>query len=150
MSCPEVSPGIVIREASWDADRAALEGVRETVFIREQGVPAELEWDSADERCLHVLAENEKRDPVGTGRLESDGKIGRIAILREQRNAGLGGAVLEHLIREAKRRGMKQVYLFAQLSALAFYGRHGFVPEGDVFMEAGIPHQRMRLRLAAR
>ena len=145
---PPAPPGVIVREACWQADRAALERIRETVFIREQGVPPELEWDSADETCLHVLAETAKRDTVGTGRLEADGKIGRIAILREHRNAGVGAAVLRQLIREAERRGMKQVYLFAQVNALAFYERHGFVAEGNVFMEAAIPHRRMRLRLA--
>ena len=140
----------IVREASWQTDRAALERIREAVFIHEQGVPAELEWDSADTNCLHVLAETVNRDPVGTGRLEADGKIGRIAILRQHRNAGIGAAVLQHLIREAQRGGMKQVYLFAQVSALAFYERHGFVPEGHVFMEAGIPHRRMQLRFEDR
>ena len=150
VSKPPATPRVHVREASWQTDRPALERIREAVFIREQGVPTALEWDSADATCLHALAETVNRDPVGTGRLEADGKIGRIAILRQHRNAGIGAAVLQHLIREAQRRGMKQVYLFAQVSALAFYQRHGFVPEGNVFMEAGIPHRRMQLRFEDR
>lgn len=141
--------GITIRKASWLDDRAALVHVREKVFVREQGVPPALEWDAADERCFHVLAESVNRDPVGTGRLEADGKIGRIAILQEHRSAGIGTAVLQRLVLEARERKMQHVYLYAQLRAIAFYEGHGFDAEGDTFFEADIPHRRMHRTLRA-
>ncbi|MBA3562747.1 MAG: GNAT family N-acetyltransferase [Gammaproteobacteria bacterium] len=143
----ELPTGITIREASWREDRAALMRVREEVFIREQDVPAELEWDAADENCFHVLAESAKRDAIGTGRLEADGKIGRIAILHKHRSTGIGTAILERLIMEARRRNMAHVYLYAQLRALHFYERHGFLADGPAFLEADIPHRRMHRAL---
>ncbi|MGH8495237.1 MAG: GNAT family N-acetyltransferase [Gammaproteobacteria bacterium] len=139
--------GITIREASWHKDRAALMRIREEVFIREQHVPPELEWDAADENSFHVLAESAKRDAVGTGRLESDGKIGRIAILHNYRAAGIGTAVLQRLVMEARKRNMENVYLYAQAQALGFYERRGFRAEGEPFLEADIPHRRMRKSL---
>ncbi|CAN5304883.1 GNAT family N-acetyltransferase [soil metagenome] len=121
--------------------------VREAVFIREQAVPDDLEWDAADETCLHVLAESANREAIGTGRLEADGKIGRIAVLHEHRSAGVGGAILDTLISEARSRKLASVYLHAQVEALAFYEGYGFEAQGSEFLEAGIAHRRMHLAL---
>jgi predicted GNAT family N-acyltransferase len=125
----------------------ALEHVRRAVFIVEQGIAEADEWDSADVQCVHALALTAKRDAVGTGRLEATGKIGRLAVLAEFRGRGLGGELLEWLVAEARRQGMKQVFLHAQVHALEFYLRHDFRPQGPEFDEVGIPHQRMSRRL---
>lgn len=131
-----------VRRADWNADRERLRQVREAVFVREQQVPLELEWDEMDEVCLHVLAEAEGR-PIGTGRLLPDGHIGRMAVLAPWRGRGVGMALLQELLAEALERGMPGVALNAQVHARAFYERQGFRAQGDEFMEAGIPHVRM-------
>ncbi|HSD73209.1 MAG TPA: GNAT family N-acetyltransferase [Steroidobacteraceae bacterium] len=121
--------------------------MRRAVFIVEQGIAEADEWDSADVQCVHALVLTAKRDAVGTGRLEATGKIGRLAVLAEFRGRGLGGELLEWLVAEARRQGMKQVFLHAQVHALEFYLRHDFRPQGPEFDEVGIPHQRMSRRL---
>ncbi|KPK58467.1 MAG: GNAT family N-acetyltransferase [Gammaproteobacteria bacterium] len=135
-----------IRRADWDKDRDVIRRVRQAVFVVEQSVPADLEWDGQDEACLHVLAESSNRDVIGTGRLQPSGKIGRMAVLRPWRGIGVGSAILRALIVAASELGIDEVYLHAQNRAVPFYDRFGFEAEGDEFMEAGIPHRLMRRR----
>jgi predicted GNAT family N-acyltransferase len=127
----------------WAAARAEASRIRLTVFVEEQRVPREIEMDDADAVCLHALAWLDGK-AVGTGRLLPDGHIGRMAVLGESRALGVGGAILERLVDEARRQGMREVVLSAQTHAIGFYRRHGFSEEGEVFEEAGIPHQQMR------
>jgi len=127
----------------WAAARAEASRIRLAVFVEEQRVPPEIEMDDKDAACVHALAYAQGR-AVGTGRLLPDGHIGRMAVLKDSRSVGVGGAILERLVEEARRRGMKEVVLSAQTHALGFYRRHGFSEEGEVFEEAGIPHQEMR------
>lgn len=131
----------------WSSHREALRQVRETVFIDEQGVPRELEWDGADDNAFHFLALNEAGQAVGCARLLPSGQIGRMAVLPSQRGTGLGLALLRAAIDEAKRLGMRRVFLHAQSHAAGFYEKAGFLPEGAEFMEAGIPHRAMALEL---
>lgn len=131
----------------WDSHREQLRWVREKVFIDEQQVPRELEWDGEDEASSHFLALNEAGQPLGCARLLPSGQIGRMAVLSEHRGLGLGMRLLHEAIDEAKRRGMPMVSLHAQTHAEAFYRKAGFLPVGEVFMEAGIPHQGMELAL---
>ena len=133
-----------VREATWSTDCTALQDLRYRVFVIEQKVPVELEWDAADATCLHALALDESATPVGTGRLLADGQIGRMAVLPQWRRCGVGGAILDFLLACAQGQNLP-VFLSAQTHALGFYERHGFVAEGDVFMDAGIPHRRMTL-----
>jgi len=137
----------LIRSASWQADRARLEFVRLQVFIIEQNIPESEEWDNADENSSHVLAFSEKRDVVGTGRLEPTGKIARLAVLGEYRGQGVGSAMLIRLVEEARQRGFDQVYLHAQTHALSFYKKFGFVSDEEIFSEGGVPHVLARLNL---
>ena len=141
-----VSP-FVVRRADWTRDREHLRYIRETVFVHEQQVPLEMEWDELDEACVHVLALDSDEAPIGTGRLLPDGHIGRIAVLPAWRGRGVGGALLTELMRIARERGFIEVILNAQVHAIAFYARHGFVADGAQFLEAGIPHQTMRRQL---
>lgn len=127
----------------WDAARDAARPIRYEVFVLEQGVPLEIEWDDMDPLCVHAVAYDDGR-AVGTGRLLPDGHIGRMAVLGKVRGRGIGGALLDALMAQAKARGDQTVVLNAQTHAAAFYLRHGFVHEGDEFIEAGIPHIRMR------
>ena len=132
-----------VREAGWDADHHALRAIRKTVFVEEQHVPEELEWDEMDAYCRHVLACTPDGSPIGTGRLLPDGHIGRMAVLKPWRGRGVGSAMLTYLLTLARRNGFASVELHAQTHALGFYARHGFTPRGDEFMEAGIPHRVM-------
>jgi predicted GNAT family N-acyltransferase len=115
------------------------------VFVEEQGVPEALEWDGRDDTSLHLIAEDASGQAIGTARLLPDGRIGRMAVLPSSRGAGVGGAMLQALLAEARQRGLREVHLHAQSSAVSFYQYHGFQADGAVFEEAGIPHQAMRL-----
>ena len=130
-----------VRRASWERDQLALRGIRETVFMREQSVPLELEWDGRDARGLHVIAEDAAGAPIGTGRLLPDGHIGRMAVLQPWRGMGVGSALLAELVLYASERGLAEVVLNAQTHALGFYARFGFEAEGEEFLDAGIPHE---------
>jgi len=127
----------------WAAARTEASRIRLAVFVEEQRVPPEIEMDDMDAACLHALAWLDGK-AVGTGRLLPDGHIGRMAVLGESRALGVGGAILERLVEEARRQGMREVILSAQTHAIGFYRRHGFSEEGEVFEEAGIAHQAMR------
>lgn len=118
--------------------------VREAVFVREQGVPAELEWDGLDAAALHAVAIATSGHAIGTARLLDDGHIGRMAVLAPWRGRGVGSAMLERLLEAARDRGLPAVLLNAQTHAIAFYARHGFAREGSEFLDAGIPHVAMR------
>lgn len=136
-----------VRPVNWNMSRDKLRAVRRAVFIDEQHVPEELEWDDADDRAYHVLASDDEGVPIGTGRLQIDGRIGRMAVLREWRRRGVGKAILIALVDLARKEGCSVVRLHAQTHALAFYARQGFVAIGSEFEEAGIPHRAMELRL---
>lgn len=135
-----------LRQADWDQDQDTLRTLRETVFVQEQGVPADIEWDGKDAAAAHAIAELGGR-PVACGRLMPDGKIGRMAVLPEARNRGIGARIMTALIDQAMRRGLRTVYLHAQSHAAGFYRRQAFVQEGDTFVEAGIEHVAMRREL---
>lgn len=128
----------------WEKARAEATRIRFAVFVEEQHVPAKIEMDEMDAQCVHALAYSQEGKVVATGRLLPDGHIGRMAVLKERRGRGIGGAILERLIAAARERGDPEVVLSAQTHALEFYRRQGFIEEGDVYEEAGIPHQVMR------
>ncbi|MCS4232020.1 putative GNAT family N-acyltransferase [Stenotrophomonas maltophilia] len=142
-------PAFRVQRADHAAHHAAIHGVRQQVFVVEQGVPADLERDALDPVCTHVLARDADGAPIGTGRLLPDGRIGRMAVLAAWRSQGVGEAMLEELVRAAAMAGLPQVHLHAQLPACAFYARQGFIPEGGHFEEAGIAHQQMQRTLGA-
>ncbi len=140
-------PGYTLRLASWQEDSPALKLVREAVFIYEQGISVELEWDGPDPDSIHVLALDATCHPIGTARLRPDGAIGRMAVLKEWRRRGVGSGLLERLLREARDRQIPQVTLNAQAYVAGFYRRFGFVATGEEFIEAGIPHVKMVAKL---
>jgi predicted GNAT family N-acyltransferase len=137
-----VSAALAVRLGSWDELSAQASPIRFTVFVDEQKVPVELELDEFDPLSCHALA-LAGDEAVGTGRLLPDGHIGRMAVLAGWRGRGVGALLLQALIDEAKRRGMARVVLNAQTHALGFYARFGFVPEGEEYEEAGLPHRTM-------
>lgn len=132
-----------VKQTHWPEAKTVLRAIREAVFIIEQQVPRELEWDDQDETALHVLAIDRGGNGIGTGRITDSGQIGRMAVLSDWRNQGIGSALLTQLIALAHTHGKSRLFLNAQQRAIPFYLRHGFHPVGGIFMEAGIPHQRM-------
>ena len=138
---------IRIELVGWDAARGEARQIRLRVFVEEQRVPVDIEWDDQDEKSIHALAYDREGKAVATGRLLPDGHIGRMAVLKQWRGKGVGGAILERLVAVAKDRGDKEIELFAQTHALEFYRRYGFMEGGPIFEEAGIPHQAMRKKL---
>ncbi len=139
---------IQISEVDWSEQQEALSEIRRKVFIEEQHVPKDLEWDGLDIKCRHVLAYDRTFEKsVGTGRLVTDGQIGRMAILKEYRRYGIGHKILEKLIELAISDGHAKVYLHAQLYVVEFYQQANFNVCGEVFMDAGIPHVKMTLKL---
>ena len=126
-----------VRLASWRNDSTELKLIREAVFILEQGISVQLEWDGLDAACIHVLAAD------ATARLLPDGTIGRMAVLKDWRRQGVGSALMERLLKEAVDRQIRQVTLNAQLYVTSLYRKFGFKIVGEEFIEAGIPHVRM-------
>lgn len=137
-----------IELGDWTSMAPALEAIRREVFIVEQQVPEQMEWDADDATSVHALALLDGH-PVGCGRLLPDGHIGRMAVRAPFRSTGVGRALLQALLAEARRRGMREVVLHAQTHALRFYETHGFVADGPEFDEAGIPHRRMSQALVS-
>lgn len=140
------APEIELRIGSWAELGEAAGALRLAVFVREQGIPAALEYDGQDARSVHCVAYCDG-EPAGTGRLLADGHIGRMAVRADQRGRGIGRRVLEALIEVARARGDASVELSAQSRAAAFYRTQGFEPVGEPHEEAGIPHQKMRRSL---
>ena len=139
----ESAQGFTLRVVSWAQEEAKLRAVRLAVFVVEQNIPEELEWDEHDAASIHALAEDRAGVPIGCGRLLPDGYIGRVAVLSDWRGQGVGGAVLNRLIALAQERGDERVLLHSHVQAMPFYARLGFAPVGEPFVEAGIPHQTM-------
>lgn len=132
----------------WATTESAIRAIRETVFIHEQGVPVELEWDGLDASCSHVLAWNDHGKAIGTARMQPNGTIGRMAVLKQWRGRGVGKALLQALLDLAATQGLPRVTLSAQIHARGFYERAGFHVVGEPFMDAGIPHRKMVKDLA--
>ncbi len=136
-----------IKTTSFESSETDLRFIRDIVFGEEQQVPRDIEWDGLDPECIHVMAYSDTGDPIGTGRITQNGKIGRLAILKPYRGKGIGAELLEKLIDIAKAQAMGSVYLHAQVQAEAFYTKKGFIKTGDHFMEADIRHVKMVLDL---
>ncbi len=140
---PKTDAHIRVELVGWPQAERLIRPIRKIVFIDEQGVPKELEWDGLDSHCAHVLALNERRDAIGTARMQANGTIGRMAVLKDWRGRGAGRALLSALLDLAVRQGLARVTLSAQTHAIGFYEQAGFHTVGEPFMDAGIPHRKM-------
>lgn len=129
---------------NWDQLSALAGPLRHEVFVNEQKVPAEMEWDEDDKIAVHCVAANRMGMALATGRLLQHApgvaRIGRMAVQKQMRGTQMGSRVLNALMTEARLRGDQQVILHAQCSAEAFYLRAGFEPQGGIYEEAGIAH----------
>ena len=136
-----------VRVGRWDEIGRDAQTIRSAVFINEQTIPAEMDWDAADADCVHAVAYNRFGMALATGRLlehvPGTAKIGRMAVLQAMRGSAIGRAVLDALMAAARERGDREVLLHAQTSAAPFYLRVGFQTRGPQFDEAGIGHVEM-------
>ena len=142
-------PMVEVRVGNWDDLGRDASSIRTSVFIEEQGIPMQMEWDEADPdpACIHAVAYNRFGKPLATGRLLEHvpgvAKIGRMAVTQSMRGSGVGRSVLDALMKRARELGYREAVLHAQTSAAAFYSRVGFVSRGVTFEEVGIPHIEM-------
>lgn len=140
-------PMVQVRVGGWDELGGPAQTIRREVFVDEQRIPAEMEWDGADPDCTHAVAYNRFGMALGTGRLLEHvpgvAKIGRMAVLRHMRQASVGRALLEALMDHARTQGFREAVLHAQATAVPFYARAGFTERGPAFEEAGITHVEM-------
>jgi predicted GNAT family N-acyltransferase len=146
-------PVFEVRVGSWSELREPARRIRTEVFVEEQRVPLEMEWDEADETAVHAVAFNRIGQALATGRLlpadKGSAKIGRVATNKVLRGSGVGRGVMEALMDAARKRGDREIVLHAQRTAEHFYIGLGYEPRGEPFEEAGIPHIEMTRALAA-
>jgi predicted GNAT family N-acyltransferase len=138
-----------VEPADWTTDLADLRAVREQVFIVEQRIPEADEWDALDARSRHVVARDANDRPIGTGRLTPERTLGRMAVLDAWRGRGVGAAIVSALLDQARALGYAALEAHAQVHAIRFYEKFGFVAYGDPFDECDIAHRMMRVELAA-
>jgi YbgC/YbaW family acyl-CoA thioester hydrolase len=136
-----------VRVGAWSELGEDAAAVREAVFVQEQGIAKEVEWDEQDAQLLHAVTYNRLGQPVATGRLlqaaPGVAKVGRMAVARVLRGAGLGAQVLQTLEHAARERGDLELMLHSQQSAQGFYAKLGYSVRGQPFEEAGISHIEM-------
>ena len=131
------------RQATWEHDATALMQIRNEVFVQEQRVPAAIESDEYDPLSWYVLAESNEGTAVACARLQPNGKVTRIAVLKAWRRQGIAREMLKHILTIANHNNLQSLYLHAQLSASELYKEFGFVETGKQFEEAGIQHIKM-------
>jgi predicted GNAT family N-acyltransferase len=143
----KVMPIWTVHEVNWQQGHTTLSIIREQVFINEQHVPIELEWDGLDEAAVHLLVTDQQGQPIGCTRILSNGSIGRMAVLKQWRNLGVGRALLAKALQICKDSHIKIVKLSAQTHAIGFYKKMGFEVLSSEYLDANIPHVDMQLML---
>jgi len=137
---------VEVLQVSWQEMEPHLRAIRTIVFIEEQNVPIELEWDEEDADCVHLLVKKDN-NYIATARLLKTGQIGRMAVLKPFRRCGVGSVMLNTILAIARAMEMKTVSLNAQVDAISFYKKFDFLKYGEPFDDAGIPHVRMEKAL---
>ena len=138
---------VTVTETTWEKDQVAIKSVRVPVFVEEQEVPYEIDFDDFDAGAVHWLAYDGDLIPIGTARMLEDGHFGRMAVLKWSRKQGVGREIMLAAIEYAAAEGLKTIFLHAQLAAIAFYHALGFYSYGEVFKTADMDHIAMRLDL---
>ncbi len=139
-----------VKLVNWQKDQAQVKQLRQKVYVFEWRIPEHLEFDQQDSLASHVLVHDDSDDtitPVATGRLTRDGEIGRIAVQRKFRCPDVYNALIDALVKEAKRQKLKKIKIQCQLDAIEEYQKAGFKPIGKVYMDAGIPRQKLECSL---
>ena len=133
-----------ISQVLWHQAEPLLKDVREKVFICERRIPKKIEFDLNDNSAFHMLVcDDTSQEPIATGRISSSGEISRIAVLMEFREASIDKIIMQGLFRIAKELSLDEVYIYSPLESVEYFSEHSFYPIGAVFMEAGMPKQRM-------
>ena len=136
-----------IEIVKWIDDHTQLKNIREKVFIQEQKVTPQLEWDGMDEKAIHFLVFNDKA-AIGCARaivIKDHMQLGRMAVLKEYRGQGIGSALIEKAMTTAKLNQLSAIYISAQCHAIDFYKKFGFEVTSDIYLDAEIPHRDMTL-----
>jgi len=131
----------------WIDGHTQLKNIREKVFIQEQKVMPELEWDGMDEKAIHFLVFNDNA-AIGCARaivIKDHMQLGRMAVLKEYRGQGIGSALIEKAMTTAKLNQLSAIYISAQCHAIDFYKKFGFEVTSDIYLDAEIPHRDMTL-----
>jgi len=134
--------GYTLKQVTWADAEDKLRFLREQIFIKEQHVPEDLEWDGRDNDCIHIIVEDNQHKPVATARMLDNGHIGRMGVLREHRHQGIATAIMNYLT-DLCAQHRWQARLSAQTHALGFYQQFGFVVSSEEYMDANIPHKDM-------
>lgn len=140
-------PSFTVQTTTWQASQDTLQAIREQVFIIEQLVPVELEWDEHDESAIHLLAIDSATKPIGCARILKGGSIGRMAVLEQWRGLGVGKSLLSAATNVCRKHQYPVASLSAQTYAIGFYEKSGFTVCSEEYMDAGIPHRDMSLKL---
>lgn len=130
---------------SWASHESALRQIREQVFIKEQKVPPEIEWDNEDAGAIHLLAYNRMGEVVACARLLDIGKVGRMGVLHAWRGLGIGQALLNEAINLFREKNHRKINLSAQTHAIKFYEKAGFKVVSDAYIDVNIWHVDMQL-----
>ncbi|MFY8273443.1 GNAT family N-acetyltransferase [Pseudoalteromonas sp. SSDWG2] len=136
-----------INQIEWGLKDSPIRQIRERVFVFELNIPMSVEFDSRDSSALHFVAYTEQGEPVATARLCKDGLLGRIAVLPEHRNRGIYNELLQYILTNASTCGMQSICINCVLHEVERFKQKGFSPCSSVFMEAGIPRQRLECRI---
>jgi predicted GNAT family N-acyltransferase len=137
---------IDIAIVSWSEKQAEIASVRRAVFIEEQNVPESIDFDGSDVDFIHVLATDKNGRPVGTARINREGRIGRMAVLKNYRRQGIGRKMIQALMDYGRKNSITDFHVSSQVTAVGFYKKMGFEQTGDEFLEAGIKHINMKLK----
>jgi predicted GNAT family N-acyltransferase len=137
------SAGFSVETGDWHTTKHLAKPIRLTVFVKEQGVPANIELDPLDLDCQHFIVLDEQANAIATARLSKAGKLGRMAVLKAYRRKGAGGLLLDAASVYAIKQGLDKLVCHAQTEAVDFYKKQGFVAMGRPFQEAGIEHLQM-------
>ncbi|MCT8090373.1 GNAT family N-acetyltransferase [Acinetobacter kookii] len=135
-----------IRSGSWDELQNDAKLIREQVFIQEQHIPVEEEWDAQDAVALHFVVYDQAQ-PIATARLLQNHSLGRVAVLKAYRGQGIGKLLMLEMIQQAKHEQRKFLKLSSQVHAMQFYAGLGFMVQGEQYLDCGIPHIDMYLKL---
>ena len=135
-----------IRTGSWDELHNDTKLIREQVFIQEQNIPVAEEWDAQDAISLHFVVYDQDK-PIATARLLQNNSIGRVAVLKSYRGQGIGKLLMLQIIQRAKNKQRKFLKLSSQVHAIQFYAALGFTVQGEEYLDCGIPHIDMYLKL---
>lgn len=137
---------IDITIVNWFDKQTELYSVRRAVFIEEQNIAERIEIDGRDPDCFHVLASDTKGKPIGTARMDGNGKIGRMAVLQDYRRQGIGRKMIQALMDYGRKNAITDFHVSSQITAIGFYRKMDFEPFGEEFLEAAIMHINMKLK----